>query len=912
MRGSGTRRSLTPCLDELVMRRQETGTAPGALQPRLEDLSTASAVNELAMADAAPPEVPTFAVMRTRLLTLLDLAVQQRLTIVVAPPGYGKTVLLAQWAASHSAGRVRWLTLTTKDNDPRRFAEDLRRTLLSTRPAPGHPSGAPADRAVDDARTNFISNTDLARLPPTVLVLDDLHLLSNMRLLNELATFIERAPRALHFVVATRADPPVDYYRLRLADALVELRQGDLAFTRDEAAKLIRRLAGRDLGVEQIYALFGRTEGWPVGLQLAALSLRERSDVDEFVATFAGDDRHVADYLAEEVLDRQPEPVRRFLLATSVLDRLSGPLCEFLTGDPGGQAMLEFLDRTSMFIVRLDAGRYWFRYHPLFCALLRHHLHDEAPSLERTLLRRAAEWHLARGNLDTGVSYLAEAQDWEAVIEAALVHGGALLAAGRAAVVAHWIERLPAPLRDQRIDLMLLEAGGLVFAGDTAAAREILHTVESSPSAALADRAVAHFLRSYASLRHGTPRTAVMTAELLLRELDSLEEADLPSVLGLTTRPADLASAASIIRGAALVLDGEFVEARRSLEPCVEADHPMWRLSALSSLSLLEAWSGRLTAGEQLGAQALSMERNLGAEQPATVWARLALAHIARERDELERAQVLLDDAEGQLAANPAHVLVTSLATERALVALATGDPASGLAILAARRFGEHPSVPHSILARRRAVEAQLQIMVGDLESAQRALELAPELETSDLVAGRVRLAIETGDLSTAGALAAAWPGGPEPRTGLLRGLWQAILDHLDGDEASASRRMISVVSAAEIEGNLGLFRGVGHHALGSLRGLYNAAPTPFLRAVVDRPLLEARVPLVRELVEQITEREYMVLNLLPTRLSNIEIADQLGVSLNTVKTHLKHIYRKLGVTGRSDAVAVAERHRLM
>jgi LuxR family transcriptional regulator, maltose regulon positive regulatory protein len=202
--------------------------------------------------------------------------------------------------------------------------------------------------------------------------------------------------------------------------------------------------------------------------------------------------------------------------------------------------------------------------------------------------------------------------------------------------------------------------------------------------------------------------------------------------------------------------------------------------------------------------------------------------------------------------------------------------------------------------------------MAGDLESARRAVDLVPGLDTSELVAARVRLAVEGGDLAAARALTATWPGSPAPRARLERVLWEAILDHLDGDGAGATTRMASVVKAAEIEDAVGLFRGARHHALGPIRALYNAGPTPFLRTLVEQPTVDARIRPVRELVEQITEREYMVLTLLPTRLSNLEIAERLGVSLNTVKTHLKHIYRKLGVTGRSEAVAVAERLRLM
>ncbi|HET7487829.1 MAG TPA: LuxR C-terminal-related transcriptional regulator [Acidimicrobiales bacterium] len=851
------------------------------------------------------------AIHRHRIASLLDLAVHQRLTIVVAPPGYGKTVLLAQWAHAHPRQRVRWLTLRPEDDDAATLARDLRDALGAPAPAPDRLGSARHDGGDLDGRPSFVTALfgELERVAPTTLVLDDFHILSNPVLLDDLAALIEHAPLSLRVVIATRVDPPPRYYRLGVSDALVELRQDDLAFTTEEARELVRRLTGSDLPADQIDKLVTRTEGWAVGLQLAALSLRERTDVAGFVDAFAGDDRHVADYLTEEVLRRQPEATRRFLLCTSVLDRMSGPLCDAVTGETGAQAMLEELDRSSMFVTRLDARRSWFRYHQLFRSLLRRHLHDEDADLERALLHRAATWHLERGELEVAVRYLAEAGAWDEVLGEAVADGPEMLALGRAAAIATWIELVPARVRAGDVGVQLLEAGALVVAGETGRASGILDAVDAAADLPAEPRVVADVLRAAAALQEGAPAEAVAGAERVLAALGELDESRLPDVLGLTSTVADVGTAARVVRGAGLTYLGRLDEARADLAAVPEGAHAMWQVGALGSLALVEAWSGRLSTADQLGSRALALARQCRLEvEPVTTDAYVALIEVAHQRGDLERARALLEEASRRPTSDRWRHVSFLLATEEALVALAEGQPAAGLTVLAARRMNERRQYPDALVARRRAVHAQLLLKAGDLDGAARTLDLAP-LETSEVVAARARLAVERGDLRGARALAEGWPDRPRPRASLERRLWLAVLDHLGGDETAAQRAMLEVVAEAEIEQNVGLFG--SRPALALARSVYREAPTPFLRSVVERPASASQARPVKELVEQLTEREFMVLPFLPTRLSNVEIAETLGVSLNTVKTHLKHIYRKLGVAGRSEAIAAAERLHL-
>src|SRR5919106_3581962 len=903
-------------LDELVMAR-DSAKGHEAPAPARAQAASSPVVGRRPGTRFTPPDVPAFAVARDRLVSLLDPGVQRRVAIVVAPPGYGKTVLLSQWAAAHPRRRVRWLTLESEDNDPGRFTRDWSEALGSSIVSAGETASSPLDTGDQETVAAIFAGltAELERAPPTTVLLDDFHLLSNPALLDGLGSLIEHLPPWIHVVLATQVDPPLRYYRLRLSDTLVELRQEDLAFQREEAAQLVRRLAGRDLTASQIDALMARTGGGAVGLQLAAVSLRQRTDVEQFVDTFAADDRHVADYLTEHVLRRQPDATRRFLLSTSVLDRMSGPLCDLVTGGSGGQAMLDELERTSMFITRLDGRSGWFRYHRLFRALLRHHLRDEDPTREPLLLRRAAEWHLARDDVDAAVDYLAEAGAWEEVLDAAFTYGDAPFARGRAATVVRWVERVPRPVWQGRPRALLLHAAASIIAGDPRSASENLDAIDALASASAADRMVADLLGARSALQQGAAGRALAAADRVLRDVDTLGDTEVPHVPGIIGSRKDVRAAALHTRGVALWFQGK-AAARASLEAVLESGgDAAWEILALGSLALLEALCGRLRSGGQLGLQAVALARQVELDQqPVTTDAYIALAHVAREHDELDQATMFLEEAAKWATPARRPVAASLVRLEQSLLAFAAGGPMDGLAVLAGHRARArtHSSQLPAIQAHQRAVEARLLTMVGDLDGAEQALDLACD-DSADVMASRVHVAVERGEVQAARALVVRWPGDPEPQVRIERLLWLAILDHVDGDDAASRRRFATVVAEAEVERNVGLFRAAGHHALGPARLLYREAPTAFLRAIVDRlaETVTRRAGPAKELVEQLTERESMVLTLLPTRMSNDEIAERLGVSVNTLKTHLKHVYRKLGVAGRSEAVAAAERMHL-
>src|SRR5215471_12601696 len=346
-------------------------------------------------------------VPRPRLLTDLARGINRGLTVVCTPAGFGKTTLLGDWAR-RSRRPVAWLSLDGGDNDPARFWRYVAAALEGVRPGAGAPVeallGCPRRPPLEAVATAVINQ--LAVVPDAgavVLVLDDYHLIEAPTVHDSVAFLVERLPPGLRLVLASRTGPPLPLARLRARGQLAELGEADLRFTPSETAAFVREATGLDLPAASVAALQDRTEGWAAGVQLAALALRGHADPAGFIATFAGSHRYVLDYLTEEVLASQPRQVLRFLLETSVLDRLCGPLCDAVTGRAGSQALLEELDRANLFVVPLDEVRQWWRYHHLFADLLRARLERERPAALPGLHHAAAAWHEKHGFADDAV-----------------------------------------------------------------------------------------------------------------------------------------------------------------------------------------------------------------------------------------------------------------------------------------------------------------------------------------------------------------------------------------------------------------------------------------------------------------------------------------------------------------------------
>jgi len=818
----------------------------------------------------------------------IDAGLDGRLVLVSAPAGFGKTTLLSEWL---STGRFRdgvaWLALDTGDNDPARFWSYAAAALHMAHPALADPAGSPAD---PDALLHRLRHVDA----PLVLILDDYHAIESDAIHASLSFFLDHLPPSVHVVLSTRADPPLPLARLRARAQLAELRAADLRFTPAETAAFLGDVMGVHLSPEQLRALEARTEGWVAGLQLAALSLQTRPDAQgqaAFVVAFSGSHRFVLDYLIDEVLQQQPEPIQTFLLETSILERLSDSLCAAVTGDSASAAMLETLERRNVFLVPLDDERTWFRYHHLFGDALRHRLVQKSPERLPELHRRACAWFTQHGFELLAVEHALAARDWSAAARLIDRILDVLHARGESETVRRWLDEIPAEAQRQE-PLLLVSAG-----------RDWLHAGELDRAAVAVAEAgrlardlhqthvLARTLLLEASLadQRGDPARTVACAELaqgLLAEDDARGRASLTVLLA---------------RGA--LAQGDLVGAERALS-LAETTTEDWRLRA--SRAVLLAMRGQLHDAVRMH-EALLGEIGELPVAPA-VEQRLQLATLHLEWNDLQLAERYFSEAFDNVARCHADVLIAPLHLAHARLLRVHNDVdacarALDQAEAAALRIG-------NLLQTRRAqaLRAKLALLQGDIARAEQwaasvrgdASLLEPERIVEALVLARVDL--------TRGA------------TVVLDPVLQRAVSA--GHEWNAIAILVLHTLALESTGERDL-------ASASLRSaLQRATPGGFRRVFLDEgsallPILRRlrATPLATELLElfdqgseasPISAREREVLVLVAEGLSNREIAERLIVAPNTVKAHVRHLGTKLGASSRTQLLARAREAGLL
>jgi LuxR family maltose regulon positive regulatory protein len=670
-------------------------------------------------------------VARPRLLERLEEALARGLVVVCAPAGFGKTALLADWAR-RSQRTVAWLSLDAGDNDPTRFWRHAAAALDRMRPGIAEQLapllGPPAPASFEGLVTALINQ--LAAEPgdgDAVLVLDDYHLVDAEPVHASMGFLLEHRPPGLHLVLASRADPPLAVARLRARGQLAELRDRDLRFTVEEAAALLRTAVGPDLPDAAVAALLARTEGWVAGLQLAGLSLRGQPDVAGFVASFSGSHRYVLDFLAEEVLDRQPAEVRRFLLETSVLERLSGPLCQAVTGRADGQAMLEQVERANLFLVPLDEVRGWWRYHHLFADLLRARLAQEQPERLPGLHRAAAAWSEAHGLADDAIHHALAAGDGAWAARLAERHADALLLHSEGATVQRWLTALPAELVGSRPRLLLVQARLALLSGRMEGADELLDAAEHAfAEAEAADDPFEPSTGRAASLLANVPATMALDRAYLAELRGDAERALALASRALTELGEGewmLESNASGYLGVAEWLRGRLPVAERLLSSTIaqwlRAGQRQLAVRGWHHLGQVQRAEGRLDAA--LGTYQQALEVAAPPDQPALPSAGMAqvgMAEVAYQRGELDAALEHLTEGLGlcrQLVYTPP--LATGLAT-LAWIRQAHGDSAGALdAMEEADRVAPSRGVA-TLLNPAPAQRARLLLAQGDLAAA--------------------------------------------------------------------------------------------------------------------------------------------------------------------------------------------------
>jgi LuxR family transcriptional regulator, maltose regulon positive regulatory protein len=621
---------------------------------------------ELLWYKLVPPTPRAGLIPRAGLQSLLQAGLEAKLCLLDAPAGSGKTTLLAQWSATAGGGRVAWVSLDEGDNDPTRMWLCVGEALRTVEPGVGTAALHALQRTSMDLQRVVLPSllNDLSKVAsPLVLVLDDYHLITDGTCHETLSFFLDHLPPSVHVMLATRVDPPLPVARMRAKGELKELRVADLQFTGEEAFALLNASMGLQLTAEDVERLMERTEGWPAGLYLAGLSLRGREDPSAFIAAFHGDDRHVADYLAADVLARQPSEVMAFLLRTSVLRRLSGPLCDAVLETAGSAGSLEELERSNLFLVPLDDRRQWYRYHQLFGELLRLELGSREPGVVPELHRRAAAWYRAAGDVDEAIHHATAAGEFGEAGALIASHWLAYWRRGRRATVARWLEELPeeAITADPPVAFVTAWIGG--FSGASRQERERWLAVVEDPTWE------GRLPEGISSLAFGA---ALTRAAVLFDDVGGAVRAARRALELADPQPSPYSWMAQAALGQALYLSGRLSEARPRLEELIArvsaADQPYAVITALAVLSLVAddgdddqtATSLAARAVAIAEAQGLNAEPLCGIVHMAFGRALTRQGNLSQAEEQLERALELFG-IDG-MAVHRAHVLLLLVA----------------------------------------------------------------------------------------------------------------------------------------------------------------------------------------------------------------------------------------------------------
>ena len=868
-----------------------------------------------AAGSAAAPAIRDGAVSRPGLSGLLAQA--GRVTVVSAPAGSGKTRLLRSWVGDPDlAERAAWVPVQGEERDPQRFWLSVLGALRATttgsklvRPltaAPGLDGWAVVERLL----------TDLGGLEDRVwLVIDDLHELPSAEALRQLELLVMRSPAALRFVLASRHDLQLGLHRLRLEGELTEIRAADLRFTLEEARALFEA-AGIALSGSALGLLYERTEGWAAGLRLAALSLAGHPDPDRFAAEFSGSERTVAEYLLAEVLERQSEPVRRLLLRTSVLERVNGELADLLTGGSGGERALQQLEQAGAFVTALDARRSWFRYHQLFADLLQLELRGSAPAELPALHEAAGGWYADHGYPAEAVRHAQAAEDWDLAARVRSDHWGGLGLGGLGATALELLAGFPADVIAGDAELAARMAGVELGRGSLEEAERYVvlatRALESVPSDRRGrSRVVLAVVRMRLARQRGDVAAVAEQAQPLLAPAGTAEEA----WLGLGE---DLRALALINLGIAEVWTARFEEADRHLEHGIalarRIRRPFLEVTGLANWAQLASWQS-FSVGEQRSRQAIELAGRHGwTEEPVAgaAYVALGLALVAQGR--LEEGERSLEQAERTLRTEIEPAAGVRLHYVRGLLDLVSGRPEPALsAFRAAERLAGQLVTEHALARRLRSHTLQTLVRLGQLQRAEQALAAmdGPERDSGQMRNAIAVLRLAQDDPRAATLALAPVIDGSVPLVNahlwdVQAWLLEAIARDALGDAGVARRALERALDLAKPEGLLFPFLLDPAPGLLDRHRRLGTAHAALISQILAQGVSGGLGGPAPRLTEPLSESEIRVLRYLPTKLSAPEIADQLYLSVNTVKTHMRHVYDKLGAHRRHEAVEQA------
>ncbi len=943
------------------------------------------------------PQVRPEVIERSRLISQLNAGRHSPLTLVSAPAGFGKTTLLAEWATlqKDEGGRrkdenkepenelhpssltrsvhpfkVVWLSLDEGDNDLARFFTYFITALQNVLPGVGEAAllafRSPQPPPVETLLTRLI-NEIASEATSFALVLDDYHLIKARPIHQAMTFLLDHIPAPLHLVIATRTDPPLPLARLRGRRQLTELRAADLRFTTEEAATFLNRVMDLPLSSEDVAALEARTEGWIVGLQLAALSMvgRDISRIPDFIAAFTGSHHYVLDYLAEEVLQRQPEAVQTFLLYTSILDRLCGPLCDavlgrgaegqgsrgetFITPAPlhpctpaSSQETLEYLEQNNLFIIPLDDERRWYRYHHLFADLLHSQLNRLYPGLAPELHRRASQWHEGNGLMNEAVQHVLAANDWPKAADLVGQYAWPLFNQGEMMTLLGWLTALPEELIRTRPNLCLYHAWILVLTGQVEAVEPRLQQAEQhlpQPATSAESREMlGHVagIRAYVASLKGEAAHGVALAH---QALHYLPEHD------LMTR-----SVINTILGTSSLLAGDVLGACQALTEAGEmaraVDNIQTAVAALIILAAQQMVLGRLHQAAETLQTALDLTTGReGKFLPLAGSVYWGLSKLHYEWNNLEAATCYAEESleTGKLLGTSELLTGAPLALARARRARGDLDGAYEAFQQADQFVRQHKVLPWDV-AGVEAGRVWLWLAPGGgdraaaarwAEARENVLQTEGELpypqEREHLALVRVLLALERSDdaLDLLARLSVAAKAGRRMGRVIEMLVLEAVARQARGELKPAISLLEQALALAEPEGYIRTFVDEGTVVASLLRRIAardreaGGRRKEYIHKLLTAFEKDTNVRLdgkdeksfhpsreafsLHPLGEPLSEREVEVLREMAAGLSNVEIAQRLVIATSTVKRHINHIFSKLGVTTRIQAIVKAK-----
>lgn len=892
-------------------------------------------------------------VRRSRLIERLNQGQDHKLTLIAAPAGFGKTTLLSEWA-SRIKQPIAWLSLDATDNDPAQFLAYLVAALQTIVANLGDGVLAalqspqpPPTEAILTALFNQITVLET----PLTLVLDDYHVIDAPAVDLALCFMLEHLPPQMHLTIATREDPQLPLARLRARNQLTELRAADLRFTPDEAAEFLHSVMGLNISAADIAALEDRTEGWITGLQLAGLSMRGRTDISGFIRGFAGNHRYIVDYLVDEVLQRQPETVRRFLFETAILERFCGSLCEAVTGQEDSNAQLEALERGNFFVVPLDDQRHWYRYHHLFAEVLRAQLMAQQPEQVTALHLRASQWYEQQGSAAEAIHHALAAEDFERAADLVETAVPALGKSRQETTVLRWLGALPEAVIRTRPVLSVHAAGMYLMIGDLESTQARLRDAErwlesvANPKESPAPPPTEMVVRDEEEFRKLPSSIAMYRAAI------ALALGDLKSSMQSAERVLDLVPEEDHLRrGAATSLLGLAYWTRGDLEAAHRTfSDGMVQVQMAGNIS--DAIGGTIALADIRIAQGRlhdamrTYERGLqlGISSSASVLRGMADMHVgmsslSSEHNDLSAAEQHLQTSKelGEFAGFPQNPYRSFLATAR--IREIKGDLEGALRLIEeAERVYVSDFFPHvrpiaALKARLWAVQERWGDALGWVRTQELSAhdDLSYLLEFEHITLARVLLAhfksdhnnqtlLEVIELLT--RLEQAAEDGD--RTGSLIEILvlQTLAHHLQGDTSAALVPLERALAMAEPEGYIRIFVDEG---LPMVQLLLEAAAREILPEYTakllavwdaettrshDQPLVsQVTAPAVasQSLLEPLSERELEVLVLIAQGLTNQEISKRLFRALDTIKGHNRNIFGKLEAQNRTEAVARA------